>query len=296
MMNGKIWVESKLNIGSTFHFTVDFNLPVNKIKYDKSIEEFIDLPSRQLKILVVEDNLINLEVVKKVLISKNWELVFASNGKEALETSQTDSFDVILVDIQLPDMSGIELIKLIKENTQNLNQKSPAIAITGHGSLEYKKMCLIAGFDSFITKPYNWDNLLKEICRLTKNFNSNDNNLKNFENKTNTVINLERLLITINENKTVLSKIINYYKNNYTDEINGIKQAFAANDYDKINHIVHHIKSEVENFDALRAVDIAQKIEQKCFENEKKEIEKLIPILENELIKIAAELPDVKID
>jgi len=286
MMNGKIWVESKLNIGSTFHFTVDFNLPVNKIKYDKSIEEFIDLPSRQLKILVVEDNLINLEVVKQVLLSKKWEFVFASNGKEALEVSRTNSFDVILIDIQLPDMSGIELIKLIKENTQNLNQKSPAIAITGHGSLEYKKMCLDAGFDSFITKPYNWDNLLKEICRLTKNF----------KNKTNSVINLERLLITINENKAVLSNIINYYKNNYTEEIKRIKQAFAANDYDKINHIVHHLKSEVENFDALRAVDIAQKIEQKCFENDKKEIEELIPILENELIKIAAELPDIKID
>lgn len=296
MMNGKIWIESKLNIGSTFHFTIEFNLPVTKIEYEKSIEEQIDFQSRQLKILVVEDSLINLEVVKQVLLSKKWELVFASTAKEALEVSQTDSFDIILIDIQLPDISGIELIKLIKNNNQNLNQKSPAIAITGHASLKHKKMCLDAGFDSFITKPFNWDFLLKEIFRLTKNCHSINNNLKNIENKTNSVINLERLLITINENKTVLSKIINYYKNNYTKEIKEIKQAFAANDYDKINHFAHHLKSEVENFDALKAVDIAQKIEQKCFENDRKEIEKLIPILENELIKIAAELPDIKVD
>ncbi|HPI21410.1 MAG TPA: ATP-binding protein, partial [Candidatus Kapabacteria bacterium] len=97
LMNGKIWVESKQFVGSTFHFSINFKLPKSQIENNKSEEIPNDLPNKQLKILVVEDSLINQEVIKQVLLSKNCDIVITSTGQEALEASQSQEFDVILM-------------------------------------------------------------------------------------------------------------------------------------------------------------------------------------------------------
>jgi len=299
MMNGKIWVESKQFVGSTFSFTINFNLPKSETEYNINSDEQIDFPSRILKILVVEDSLINQEVIKQVLLSKNCDIVITSSGQEAIEASQSNTFDIILMDVQLPDIDGIEVTKIIRENDANLNQNTPVIALTGHASEEHKKECLNSGFNSFITKPYSWDYLFIEINRLTTSnskSNINGNNRNNNGNNTNSVINLDKLLIALNGNKTVLKHLIEYYNKNYIEEINEIKQAFLSADFEKIEHLAHRIKSEVGNFEAMNAIDIARNIEQKSKEGDKKTVEELIPDLENELILIAKELSGIKID
>ncbi len=295
LMNGKIWVESKQFVGSTFHFSINFKLPKSQIENNKSDEAQADFPNRQLKILVVEDSLINQEVIKQVLLSKNCDIVITSSGQEALEASQSQEFDVILMDVQLPDISGIEVTINIRENSSNFNQNTPVIAITGHSSEEHKNECFAAGFNSFITKPYSWDYLFKEINRLT---NEKNNNNVNNTNKTNIVpiVNLKKLLAVLNGNKTVLNHLIEYYNKNYIKEINDIKRAMESDDLKLIGHIAHRIKSEVGNFEALNAVEIARKIELKSKEGEKIELEFLIPSLESEMIKIAEELSVNKFD
>nr|HPI21517.1 response regulator [Candidatus Kapabacteria bacterium] len=216
-------------------------------------------------------------------------------GQEALEASQSQEFDVILMDVQLPDISGIEVTINIRENSSNFNQNTPVIAITGHSTEEHKNECLAAGFNSFITKPYSWDFLFKEINRLTND--KKNNNVNNTDKKNNnSVVNLEKLLVALNGNKTVLNHLIDYYNKNYIEELNEIKRAMESDEFNKIGHIVHRIKSEVGNFDALNAVEIARKIELKSKENEKNELQILISSLESEMIKIANELSDIKID
>ncbi|WP_052610354.1 ATP-binding protein [Bacteriovorax sp. BSW11_IV] len=165
LMGGKVYFKSKVGEGSTFTFEV----PLEYI--DSAIEDAQDLifpveefASKSYKILVAEDNEINQKIAKMMLEKLGHVAVFAFDGLDALNILERESFDFILMDIQMPQMDGISATKAILEKYGNA--APPIIAMTANVFSEDRERCFSAGMQDFIPKPVTHIELEKVIARL----------------------------------------------------------------------------------------------------------------------------------
>ena len=165
---GSIRVKSKVNEGSTFSFT----LPFQKTKNDTELETNLiglDTPVKNIKVLVVEDMPLNQLLMKTILDDFGFERDIADNGKIAIEKLQTESYDIILMDLQMPVMNGFEATEYIR-NTMNL--KIPIIALTADVTTVDLGKCKVVGMDDYIAKPIDEKLLFNKIVELTKNIDN----------------------------------------------------------------------------------------------------------------------------
>ena len=179
LMGGSIGFESKENYGSTFYFTIPFSLPeggnaANKDKESKLATSRIQ-PSdqlcekdnnRELNILLVEDKPMNRKLAKIYLEKKGHNVSTASNGKEALEMHKARKFDLILMDIHMPVMDGLEATSHIRAAEAKEGGHIPIIAITAYAMQEDKDKCLQAGMDYYISKPIDIEELYYTLARV----------------------------------------------------------------------------------------------------------------------------------
>lgn len=162
-MNGTIWVESELNQGSTFYFSIqtdkvelpqtDAVKPPKKKKFDPGFAT--DHPCR---ILVAEDNAGNRKLIGKVLGKLGYEPIFAENGLLAVEASRGAEYDLILMDLQMPEMDGQEASKIIIDETPE-EKRPKIIALTANVMDGIRESCLEAGMVDYMTKPLRIDKL-----------------------------------------------------------------------------------------------------------------------------------------
>jgi signal transduction histidine kinase/CheY-like chemotaxis protein len=176
MMGGKIWLESAVGEGSRFFFTARFPRPHTQAS-SRAEEPIADrhsgfdlaplqsLAERRLNILLAEDNPINQVVAARLLERHGCSVTIASNGLDAVTAVQTGAFDVVLMDIQMPEMDGLEAAAKIRENEKGSNVRIPIIAMTAHAMKGDEEMCLAAGMDGYVTKPVQSEKLLTVIHR-----------------------------------------------------------------------------------------------------------------------------------
>lgn len=173
---GRIWVESEKGVGSTF--IVELNYPIaeknERISADPGIQ--LDNVAEKLsgiRVLLAEDNAFNKMVATEELEDAIQDVVVVSaeNGKEALDQLANADFDVILMDVQMPVMNGIEATRAIRK-LEDEKAKVPIIAMTANVLKEEVDLCYEAGMDDFIGKPFDTQELLQKIYKLTKNNNN----------------------------------------------------------------------------------------------------------------------------
>jgi CheY-like chemotaxis protein len=121
-----------------------------------------------LRILLAEDNLVNQKLACRILEKQSHTVTVAANGREALLAYERQTFDLILMDIQMPDMDGFEATAEIRKREPN-GHRLPIIALTAHAMSGDRERCLTAGMDGYLTKPIRVDELLAEINRLQLN-------------------------------------------------------------------------------------------------------------------------------
>lgn len=168
LMNGNIWFESKEQHGSTFYFTADFLLDYYKGSderiYDKEIS--IDLSiGENKKILIIENNEISLRIICDMIKEIGCEFICAYSGKQALNVLENQDVDLILMDIQMPELDGFEITKIIRHKEKNKKKHTPIVAMTAYFLLTNKEMCVEAGMDDYITKPFEMDTLINILQR-----------------------------------------------------------------------------------------------------------------------------------
>lgn len=162
LMGGIIEVASKEGVGSVFRFALSFEISQNEAQITEELnvtEEEIE--TRPLKILLAEDNVVNQKVVIKILEKSGHEISVASSGKEAVEVFEKSTFDIILMDIQMPEMNGLEAASLIKKSAKG--NKIPIIALTAHAMSGDREKYIASGMDGYVTKPIDRKKLFSAI-------------------------------------------------------------------------------------------------------------------------------------
>jgi len=168
LMGGRIWLESSPGSGSSFHVTLAVELAeAAEQTPDLQTSKTASLPGPPLTALIAEDEEINRRFLTALLGKLGCSVIAVENGQQALDTWRKKKFDLVLMDIQMPVMDGIEAIRLLRdEEAEQALPHTPAIALTAHTIQGFRQKLLDAGMDGYVTKPVTIPTLLSEIERV----------------------------------------------------------------------------------------------------------------------------------
>ncbi|HVM96161.1 MAG TPA: ATP-binding protein, partial [Candidatus Acidoferrales bacterium] len=178
LMTGQIWAESSPGGGSTFHFCARFEVADATIAQHFVESRATRVPAQQdqaggesrrtLRILVAEDNLTNQKLVSRILEKRGHRVSIVADGRQALDAWRTASFDVVLMDVQMPEMDGIEATRVIRAQERHDGRHLPIVALTAHALQGDKELFLAAGMDAYLSKPIDAHDLVQTIEALAQ--------------------------------------------------------------------------------------------------------------------------------
>lgn len=175
-LKGTITVESRQGTGSRF----EVNLPFKTYAISKEIqkEEVMNEPSQKqetqgktVKILLAEDNEANQFLIKAITKSQDWDITVVENGAEAVERYKAGHYDIILMDVQMPVMNGYDATRKIREIESEKGIHTPILALTAFAMKSDKDICIEAGMDDYISKPFKRQQFLDAISDVLMRFN-----------------------------------------------------------------------------------------------------------------------------
>jgi signal transduction histidine kinase/HPt (histidine-containing phosphotransfer) domain-containing protein len=227
-------------------------------------------PSRRfgsLQILLAEDNDINRRLATILLERQGHRVWAACNGNEAVQLSETHKFDVILMDVQMPHMDGIEASTFIRNRERALGvSRIPIVALTAHAMKGDRERCLAAGMDDYLTKPIDEASLIRvlgEVLPAETRADTGEVPLQSeqrVENPVPGVLDEEALLRRAGslENVRILSDI---FADSYPDQLKSLERAWKEKDGTLLRDTAHSLRGNFLNFGAAQAADMCQRLE-----------------------------------
>jgi CheY-like chemotaxis protein len=236
---GTVTVKSNVNEGSTFSFILDFPKTTADAVTDTAILE-LDSKNKDIKVLVVEDMALNQLLMKTLLDDFGFERDIAENGQIAIEKLKTKSFDVILMDLQMPVMNGFEATEHIRKK---LNSKIPIIALTADVTTVDLEKCKAVGMNDYIAKPVDERLLYSKIIGLVKKPNSSNvtkpklksiNSIKKIK-----CVDLDYLNHRTKSNPKLMMEMISLYLTQTPPLVSAMKQSLLDDDYIMLRSSMH---------------------------------------------------------
>ncbi len=248
LQGGDISLKSEENKGSTFSFYLRFQKEDGAIQKLKPLElttysSIVFDKTRTLRVLLVEDTILNQRLVKKIIEKWGYQLDVANNGVEAIDLHTKNTYDIILMDIQMPIMDGYATTQHIRAMMDVDKKSVPIIALTAHASQDEAERCIKMGMNTYISKPFNPDFLRNSILQLTSEKLINPkNNLHNIVNTTDNLYDLSYLKDHADGDYVFLVDMINTFLTDTPEFMVQLKQDINAGDYDKIKVTSHSMK------------------------------------------------------
>ncbi len=264
LMDGKIWVESDPGKGSTFYFTIALELPSEKASHELVRPAQNQAPKRKLNILVAEDNSVNQRLAARLLEREGHTVTIAGSGQEAVDLFDQRLFDLILMDIQMPGLDGLQATACIREKERASGSHVPIAAMTAQAAESDRLRCLESGMDAYVTKPVHVPALLKMIESVGAGGKSMNTELAG--EGTPVEAQLRQLdeslaLSRVGGDVELLKEVIELFLSDYPNTFEKIKIAVAASDATALEHHAHSLKGSVSTFGADRAFEAAFALE-----------------------------------
>ena len=263
LMGGNLKVDSIKSVGTTFKFELNFRIgkPEQLVSNNQQIQQNI---FKSCKALLVEDNEMNRFIAIQSLDFLGFETTEAENGKIAIELASKNSYDIILMDIQMPVMDGVEATEYIREQ---LNLKTPIIALTANAFKHDIELYLNKGMNDFITKPYDEQDFFRKIDHVLSLHKFKLGNTTNDQNKeeemktTNKLYNLMQLEQMSRGNNSFVTKMISIFINQTKENIAIMENGIATSNFDEVKRIAHKIRPSIGQMGILSLKNQARTIE-----------------------------------
>jgi two-component system, sensor histidine kinase and response regulator len=217
---------------------------------------------RRLRLLLAEDNRVNQRLAIHLLEKMGHEVSLAVNGKEAVDILRQKSFDMVLMDIQMPVMGGIEATRRIREAEQKTGRHIPIIAVTAHAMAGDAEKYLQSGMDGYVSKPVGSDLLRAEIGRLAKKPAHRKDQIVNAKVSNNVDFDFAELLSRVDNDRELLHELLRIFKEEFPRHLQALREAVGAADGKLVASAAHTLKGMFLNLAAAPAAAAAARLEQ----------------------------------
>ncbi|MFM7885595.1 MAG: response regulator, partial [Pseudanabaena sp.] len=303
VMGGYIQVESKVDQGSTFSFTVTTQIAKEAPTYtlqdamNKPLSPLGRLGDRlPLKILIAEDNLINQELAMAMLVKMGYHPDVVDNGLAVLETVQVNHYDLLLLDVQMPEMNGLETATYLVNHWDDLQagyERPTIIAMTASAMQGDREMCLRAGMDDYISKPIMMESLQRTIEKwaIGSQFNEDDNSGVVESKHIASVIDYAALKNLEQINPNLIGRMIHLFT---TEEapifLQNLRQAIANDDLKEVSYTAHTLKGSSNILGAITLGQLFLEMELKGKRGNSTGLSELLAEIEREYQAVCQEL------
>jgi PAS domain S-box-containing protein len=286
LMNGTITVKSQLHVGSTFTLNIPLKqtkkikLEINKeICNDTKLELLAKLKGlKDIKVLIVDDMVINQLLVKTIIEDLGFETETAKNGKIAIDLIEKNNYNLILMDLQMPEMNGWEATEYIRNKMKLPKSATPIIALTADITEKNILKCQEIGMDAYVSKPINETDLLQNVTRLIIKKKKSTNNKIHKRMK---FSNTDALKRTLHHKPKLIEEMLQLILKETPLAIEQINKFVTAADWSSVQGKIHYIKPTLDLIGLPKDILLtASKIQTYAKE------EKKLDLIPNQLIKL----------
>jgi PAS domain S-box-containing protein len=300
LMGGAITVESRPGQGSTFAFTACFKLQAETAdrsaafesqKVDSARNGAEHLPTKPLRVLVAEDNEFNAQLIEQLLIRRGHTVSLAQNGRQALTLLNESKFNLLILDIHMPELDGFEVVGAIRSWERGTGEHLPVIALTARSRSEDRDKCLAAGMDEFLTKPFRADDLWTVIDRLLgPRLQSTPTNAQTSQARA--ALTQATIFAACGGDEMLLRKMCQSFQARIGDHLQAFEEALRQHDAPRVREAAHKIRGMVATFSA-DAGDVASKLEESAARgqlDECRDLGQLLVAVSSQLVELVGGL------
>ncbi len=268
LQGGNLKVKSELLKGSEFSFSIKYKKgaeagTVNKAKESEQLSpDFL----QNLNILLAEDNYLNQLLASCIFENWNKKIDIAENGKIALEKIMENDYDIVLMDIQMPEMDGHDVTRYIREN-YGVKANVPIIALTAHATLGEEKKCLDAGMNGYISKPFDPYKLLEKIHQNLQEKSKSETSFQTYENEK--LFDLKYLNEFLENDQNYINDMITLFIEKTPEVLKAIEKSNNCDDTIKLKEGLHKLRSSLSLMGIAKGIEIATRIENEINKNPK---------------------------
>jgi CheY-like chemotaxis protein len=253
-------------------------------------EPAIRLPP--LNVLLAEDSRVNQRLAVGLLEKHGHKATVANNGKEAVAAFEKDRFDVVLMDVQMPEMDGIEATAVLRAKERQSGRRTPIIAMTAYAMKGDREMCLEAGMDDYVSKPVRPQQLFEAMERV---LNREARRLElaaapAAADSDGQVVNWDEALANAGEDRELLADMVSLFLRDLPELWRRVQEAVASQDATRLAKAAHRLKGESSVFGAHRALALALQLERMGKENDLSPADGTVQQCELELNRMRREL------
>ena len=243
----------------------------------------------RLRVLIAEDNAINQLVARRIFQKLGHKVKVVNNGREALSAVQVRPFDLVAMDVHMPEMDGLDATIAIRDLERKTGTHIPIIAMTAHAMKGDRERCLAAGMDGYVSKPIRSAALAKAISEVMSRRRAGKEPAR-IVNQTDSAINEAVLLEGVDGNRRLLRELVKLFLADYPLHLAQIKDALRDGDAEALATAAHTLKGAIGNFAAKKAVAAAQLMEVLARDGELRAASQAYSGLESELAPLVEEL------
>jgi two-component system, sensor histidine kinase and response regulator len=244
--------------------------------------------------LLAEDNDFNRQVIAHLLRRRGHDVVVARDGRKALEALDHSVFDLMLLDIQMPELDGFEVIEVLRRREQTAGGHLPVVALTAHAMKEDRERCLQAGMDDYLSKPIHSAELVAVIDRVLAGRPQSDDSPAS-SGDPEMLVDADALLAACDDDSVLLAELIQVFHNKITGALARVQQAISLNDATHLQESAHHLRGLLATF-STRAGQAAALLESMGASDESGESASTFEALTMLTESLASRLESLEID